>query len=85
MHLTDADLTFSSDMCLLRYLRARDYDLVKAARMLRNTILWRRTDAIVNLSCDNPFMDELCREGKMYLNGYDKTGARLVVPSCLTF
>lgn len=32
---------FCDDMCLLRYLRARSYDVDKAEAMLRDTLAWR--------------------------------------------
>ncbi len=48
--LTPDDIKMCTDHTLLRYLRARDFSVVKAARMLRATLEWRSEEHIDDLS-----------------------------------
>src|SRR5689334_16145048 len=41
--INDDERKWCTDMCLCRYLRARDYDLSKSLPMLLETIKWRRS------------------------------------------
>lgn len=52
---TDVTRDFLSDGCLDRYLRARNYDVVKARKMLQNSVTWRqncRPDLIASTQLD---------------------------------
>ena len=43
---------WADDACLLRYLRARDYDLDKAEKLLRDTLEWRQSYGIDSITPD---------------------------------
>jgi hypothetical protein len=69
--LTGVEELFLSDGTLCRYLRAREWHLSKAQKMLVETLKWRREYkpwAITAADVD-PEMNNL---GKMYRGGYDK-------------
>ncbi|KAG5184820.1 phosphatidylinositol transfer protein PDR16 [Tribonema minus] len=64
------------DQCLLRYLRARQYDLPKASAMLQHTLDWRR-DFGVQKILSGDIMETIRREnatGKIYVRGEDTQG-----------
>lgn len=69
--LTGVERIFLSDSTLCRYLRARDWNLHKAQKMLVETLKWRKeykpwaiTAADVDAELNNP--------GKLYRGGFDK-------------
>lgn len=70
--LTQREKQFCDDACLLRYLRARDWNVKKSYKMLMDTLEWRRTYR----------PDEICAEelrfeastGKMFRRGFDYLG-----------
>lgn len=64
---------------MLRYLRARCWDLKHAAAALRKTLRWREQEAIAKLSCLDPFIQTSFALGNMYMNGYDKEGHPIIV------
>ena len=61
-----------NDATLLRYLRARNFDVDKSKAMLRETLNWRRDFGVENM---HEWKDVIAIEnspGKMYVRGYDK-------------
>jgi len=61
--------------CLLRYLRARDYDIDAAEEMLKDTLNFRREYQVGDIPVK--FQRQLRREnatGKTYARGFDKRG-----------
>ncbi len=65
-----------NDTLLLRYLRARNFDVKKASSMLEATLQWRLEFAVDELY-EGKWDDTLAKEnetGKMYARGYDNTG-----------
>jgi hypothetical protein len=64
--LTNKQIEWCDDMCLCRYLRARDWKLDDAELMLRCTLAWReeyRPDEITAAD-----IEEESKQGKMYFN-----------------
>jgi len=66
-----------NDMCLNRYLKARDWDLEKAAVLLKGTLQWRRSYKPHLITAEDVLI-ELKNEGKMYKNGKDKIGRPVI-------
>lgn len=69
--LTGVEKVFLTDATLCRYLRAREWNLGKAQKMLVETLKWRReykpwaiTAQDVDVELNNP--------GKLYRSGFDK-------------
>lgn len=60
-----------TDVILLKFLRARDFDVGKAFAMLRNTIIWRKEYNIDGL-IDEELGDDL--EKVVFMHGHDKHG-----------
>lgn len=63
---------FCDDACLCRYLRARDWDVDKALKMLHHSLKWRdsyRPDQITPDMVEKEF-----ESGKLYCHGRDKLG-----------
>lgn len=63
---------FCNDHCLLRYLRAHQWNIDRAFKALRETLRWRRKYKPHLI--DPADLSEEARTGKEYLNGYDKFG-----------
>eukprot|EP00898_Chlorokybus_atmophyticus_P004601 jgi/Chlat1/5141/Chrsp33S05138 len=72
--LSDRDKEYCDDICLVRYLRARDFKLKKASQALRGTLQWRVAEQIDKLSARTGFINSCLALGKMYLHGTDKNG-----------
>ena len=47
------DRLFVDDACLVRYLRAREYNLAEAEELLRGTLLWRKEYGIEDISAES--------------------------------
>lgn len=69
--LTGVEEVFLTDATLCRYLRARDWSLSKAQKMLLETLKWRR-DYKPWAITQNDIDGEMNNEGKMYRGGFDK-------------
>lgn len=70
------DRRFCTEACLLRYLRAREWNLDKAEKMLMNTLQWRKEYKPDKIA---PSEVTHCAEtGKVFINGKDKLGRPLV-------
>eukprot|EP01038_Epipyxis_sp_PR26KG_P006802 gene6802-9317_t len=64
-----------NDNTLLRYLRARNFDVAKASDLLHKTITWRKQFELDQVQ--NGWKDILVKEsatGKIYCRGFDKEG-----------
>lgn len=67
---------FMDDMCLLRYLRARDYNIDKAYKMIIDSIEWRRTHNPDSIKLSE--IEPIARTGCVYVHGKDKMGRPLI-------
>jgi len=67
---------FLDDMCLLRYLRARDYHIDKSYKMIIDTIEWRRQFKPETVKFSQ--VEPIARSGCVYVNGKDKMGRPLI-------
>lgn len=50
--VTGKEKLWADDACLIRYLRARDYQIAAAEKLLRGTLSWRRTYGIETVNPD---------------------------------
>lgn len=76
--LTGVEELFLSDSTLCRYLRAREWNLGKAQKMIVETLKWRREYkpwAITRADIDG----EMNNEGKMYRGGFDKYNRPILI------
>eukprot|EP00629_Pelagomonadales_sp_RCC1024_P006402 CAMPEP_0119277130 /NCGR_PEP_ID=MMETSP1329-20130426/16632_1 /TAXON_ID=114041 /ORGANISM="Genus nov. species nov., Strain RCC1024" /LENGTH=244 /DNA_ID=CAMNT_0007277589 /DNA_START=225 /DNA_END=956 /DNA_ORIENTATION=- len=69
------------DACLRRYLRARDGDVKKAAKMLKATLKWRKEYGTATIVEDKfPVLEAECATGKTYVAPFrDRAGRATVV------
>uniref|UniRef100_A0A7S3M0V5 CRAL-TRIO domain-containing protein n=1 Tax=Spumella elongata TaxID=89044 RepID=A0A7S3M0V5_9STRA len=68
-----------NDLTYGRYLRARNFNVVKATKMLRETLVWRKEFDFPKLYAeDKPIIANENSTGKMYVRGYDKEGSALI-------
>jgi len=67
---------FLDDMCLLRYLRAREYNTDKAYKMITDSIEWRRTFKPETIKLSE--VEPMARTGCVYVNGKDKAGRPII-------
>jgi hypothetical protein len=75
----DSKVFAVDDLCLLRYLRARNYDVNKAADMLHKTLSWRKSFGLDEMSTTwRPIIEKENSTGKMYARGFDKEGHALL-------
>jgi len=75
--LNEAQKRWCDDMCLCRYLRARQFDLPKTEAMLRATLIWRQENKIDQMRCEE--VESQIVKGHMYNYGYDKLNRPIVV------
>eukprot|EP01133_Synstelium_polycarpum_P015523 gene15523-18437_t len=68
---------FMTDMCLLRYLRARNFNIPKAEKLLRDTLEWRKTYRPQDVKLDD--VASMARTGAIYVHGKDKRGRPIIV------
>lgn len=64
-----------NDSTYIRYLRARNYDVEKATKMLRATLKWRKEFGLEDIH--TKWTETVAYEnssGKMYVRGFDKNG-----------
>jgi hypothetical protein len=76
LNLTPKQKQFCDTPCLLRYLRARDYNVKKAFKLLNGSLEWRakyKPDAI-----DARSIEAEAKQGKLFQHGFDKFGRPLV-------
>jgi len=67
---------YLDDMWLLRYLRARDYHIERAYKMLIDTIEWRRVRKPDTITLAD--VEVMARTGCVYINGKDKKGRPII-------
>lgn len=68
--------TNSDDMCLIRYLRARDFNLPKAKEMIMETLEWRDEYKPFNVTRQDVL--PILEIRSMYRNGMDKVGRPII-------
>jgi len=68
--LTPKERKFCDEACLLRYLRARDWDIKKANKLLRDTLEWHEEYKPELITAED--LKEEASTGKMYRRGFDK-------------
>eukprot|EP00026_Physarum_polycephalum_P008668 Phypoly_transcript_08762.p1 GENE.Phypoly_transcript_08762~~Phypoly_transcript_08762.p1 ORF type:complete len:322 (+),score=44.07 Phypoly_transcript_08762:247-1212(+) len=74
---TDEAKEWCNDMCLLRYLRARDYHVKKAKKLLKGTIEWRFQEMRPHdIKIED--IEPIARLGVVYTNGFDKKGRPII-------
>eukprot|EP00035_Acanthoeca_spectabilis_P024909 m.455985 g.455985 ORF g.455985 m.455985 type:complete len:532 (+) comp20970_c0_seq1:106-1701(+) len=66
------EAAFCDRACLCRYLRARDWKVLAAEKLLRETLQWREEYGIENVGIES-IKDELAT-GKIYIHGFDRSG-----------
>ncbi|XP_065580103.1 SEC14-like protein 2 isoform X1 [Artemia franciscana] len=69
------DLPRNDDRYLLRWLRARDFDLLKAEKMLRNHLEWRKKYQVADLTDDWKPIEVLQKCYPVGIIGEDKSGS----------
>ena len=68
------------DAHLLRFLRARDFDLAKTKAMIQGDLEWRRLfEGVVFKPTDFPNVMKFANTGCLYRSGYDKEGRPVLV------
>ena len=64
---------------LLRYLRARDYNVKKSSAMMKATLAWRAEYRPWEISARDPLLEQEAVTGKQYRHGYDRHGHPVIV------
>eukprot|EP00730_Choanoeca_flexa_P016292 TRINITY_DN7666_c0_g1_i2.p1 TRINITY_DN7666_c0_g1~~TRINITY_DN7666_c0_g1_i2.p1 ORF type:complete len:333 (+),score=65.95 TRINITY_DN7666_c0_g1_i2:129-1127(+) len=67
---------WADDACLVRYLRARDFKLDPAEKLLRGTLEWRDSYNVEGITPAD--IHQEARSGKNYLHGTDKHGRPVI-------
>ena len=72
------------DLCLLRFLIARNFDLIKSFEMIHGAIKWRieRKPHHIEVDKDDNWKEKMLNEnktGKIYVAGQDKWGRPIVI------
>jgi hypothetical protein len=70
--LTPKERKFCDEACLCRYLRARDWNLNKSYKMLRDTLKWREEFKVEQITAEH--VKEEAKTGKMFKRGHDALG-----------
>jgi hypothetical protein len=74
---TDEEREWCNDMCLLRYLRARDYNVQKAKKLLKGTLEWRFKEMRPqDIKLED--VEPIARLAVVYANGFDKKGRPII-------
>lgn len=71
-NLAPEETAWCDDACLVRYLRARNWQLGPAHKLLRNSLEWRRTFRPMDI--DPVSLDAEASSGKLYVHGFDRHG-----------
>jgi hypothetical protein len=74
--LTPKQRKFCDVRCMLRYLRARDWDVKKALKLLQGSFEWRDRYQPENLDARD--LDKEASNGKVFQTGFDKKGQPIV-------
>jgi len=71
VELSDEERKWLTDFCLCRYLRAREWDLDAAEKMLRETLQWKREYKPESITAEE--IESESKTGKIYFaNTFDK-------------
>jgi len=73
----EKEMKWCNDMCLLRYLRARDYNVTKSEKMLKATLEWKRELHPDEIKIED--VEPIARTGCVYANGFDLKERPLVM------
>ncbi|EFA77752.1 cellular retinaldehyde-binding/triple function domain-containing protein [Heterostelium album PN500] len=71
------DVAYLTDMCILRYLRARNYTVSKSEKMLRNTLAWRKSYRPQDVKLSE--VTDIAKTGAIYVNGKDVKGRPIII------
>ncbi|KAL1921804.1 uncharacterized protein VTP21DRAFT_10446 [Calcarisporiella thermophila] len=71
-----SEISWCSDACLLRYLRACKWNYSDARERIEETLKWRRSYGPHLI--DPQEIEEECYTGKIYLNGFDSQGSPVI-------
>jgi hypothetical protein len=74
--LNEKQRAWCDDACLLRYLRARDFNTKKALKLLQGSLEWREKHKPEQL--DATKLEPEAKEGKLFQHGFDKYNRPLV-------
>lgn len=74
--LTPKDRKFCDENCLVRYLKARDFELTKAHKLLRGTLQWRNAFKVDQIAAEH--LTEQACTGKLFRRGHDTFGRPVV-------
>jgi len=66
------------DKCFLRYLRARNFKIKKAVKLLEETLVWRKNFGLDKMDEWTDIIKEENATGKSYIRGFDKEGHVLI-------
>jgi len=66
------------DKCFLRYLRARNFKIKKAVKLLSETLIWRKSFGLDRMAEWKDIIKLENATGKSYIRGFDKEGHVLV-------
>ncbi|EGG25118.1 cellular retinaldehyde-binding/triple function domain-containing protein [Cavenderia fasciculata] len=76
--LTDPeDVAWMDDMCLLRYLRARNYNVAKSEKLLRGTLEWRQKYRPQDVKLTE--VADIAKTGCLYIHGKDLKGRPILM------
>ncbi|KYQ99755.1 cellular retinaldehyde-binding/triple function domain-containing protein [Tieghemostelium lacteum] len=76
--LTDPeDIAFINDMCLLRYLRARNYTVAKSEKMIRDSLEWRKKNRPQDICLKD--LKAIANTGCLYIHSKDKKGRPIIL------
>jgi len=70
-------MRYFNDMCLLRYLRARDYHADKSFKMMKDSIEFRREYKPESIQIHE--VEEMAKLGCIYVHGYDKKRRPIII------
>lgn len=74
-HHTES-LAYCTDACLVRYLKARDWDMKKSLKLLLSSIEWRLKTQPENISASELTFE--ATSGKTYRRGFDRLGRPVI-------
>ncbi|EFC49514.1 hypothetical protein NAEGRDRAFT_78034 [Naegleria gruberi] len=74
--LTDRERKYLDEPSLLRFLRARDYDLNKAEKLMNSCLEWRRTFKPDEITAKE--LEDESSSGKLFQRGFDKNNRPII-------
>ncbi|GAM28852.1 hypothetical protein SAMD00019534_120280, partial [Acytostelium subglobosum LB1] len=76
LDLTDKEKAWITDMMVLRYLRAREYDLNASFNLLKGTLEWRKSYKVDEITAE--YLSYEASTGKQYCYGKTKDGKPVI-------